>query len=472
MPADEERPAALGRRTRPRGDGGGGDDERRGVGRRDAARRRLGRCASPTRGGRGRWRRWRPRPIASTRACWPSSPAASWCPRCGCPPLADRALLERLLRRMHLVRLRTSAKNRIFGLLSPVGRARRRSVSCASPDAIDALADRGVPEVWRALDRRGGRRHRPARRAAGADRRRTARGRRAPTTRAALLRTIPGVGWLLGLTFAAEIGDIARFASAAQARRLLRPGAAGPPVRRELADRAAVARPARRCCAGRRSRPPSTRGARRTRGIGSTSTSARRHGHGNAGQVRRRAQGADRRSGTSGRASNRSSPPRLRGADRPGKLRPAPGRLTARLRIEKPGQLPPDTMRRPSAERELSTTSASPDPKEPPLANGLDRHPTAQRGDGSEHARRPFPRAGRARPPRRAGRARRRDQPPGDLPAPGAPAEAASAAVWTRVDRVVLDVARAEPDRRHADGRRARRPARPRGRSTASACSG
>ena len=29
-----------------------------------------------------------------------------------------------------------------------------------------------------------------------------------------LLRTIPGVGWLLGLTFAAEIGDISRFPSA------------------------------------------------------------------------------------------------------------------------------------------------------------------------------------------------------------------------------------------------------------------
>jgi transposase len=32
--------------------------------------------------------------------------------------------------------------------------------------------------------------------------------------RAALLRTIPGVGWLLGRTFAAEIGDIARFPNA------------------------------------------------------------------------------------------------------------------------------------------------------------------------------------------------------------------------------------------------------------------
>jgi hypothetical protein len=32
--------------------------------------------------------------------------------------------------------------------------------------------------------------------------------------RATLLRTIPGVGWLLGLTFAAEIGDISRFSTA------------------------------------------------------------------------------------------------------------------------------------------------------------------------------------------------------------------------------------------------------------------
>jgi hypothetical protein len=32
--------------------------------------------------------------------------------------------------------------------------------------------------------------------------------------RARLLRTIPGVGWLLGLTFASEIGDISRFSSA------------------------------------------------------------------------------------------------------------------------------------------------------------------------------------------------------------------------------------------------------------------
>ena len=50
-------------------------------------------------------------------------------------------------------------------------------------------------------------------------------------------------------------------------------------------------------------------------------------------------------------------------------------------------------------------------------------------------------------------------------------AERASGARWTRVDRVVLGVARDEPDRRDPDGRRARVPRGRRGRSTASACS-
>jgi transposase len=34
------------------------------------------------------------------------------------PALEERAMRERLTRRLHLVRLRTSAKNRVFGLLS------------------------------------------------------------------------------------------------------------------------------------------------------------------------------------------------------------------------------------------------------------------------------------------------------------------------------------------------------------------
>ena len=128
------------------------------------------------------------------------------------PTLADRALLERLLRRMHLIRLRTSAKNRIFGLLSQWG-VRAGVPHLRQPGAIDALADRGVPEVWRAsiaeavavIDLLDGRLV-----PIDAELGRVARA----DERAALLRTIPGVGWLLGLTFAAEIGDIARFSSA------------------------------------------------------------------------------------------------------------------------------------------------------------------------------------------------------------------------------------------------------------------
>jgi transposase len=128
------------------------------------------------------------------------------------PALADRALLEQLLRRMHLIRLRTSAKNRIFGLLSQWG-VRAGVSHLRRPGAVDALADRGVPEVWRAsiaeaiaiidvLDARIA--------PIDAGLLRLARG----DDRAVLLRTIPGVGWLLGLTFAAEIGDISRFATA------------------------------------------------------------------------------------------------------------------------------------------------------------------------------------------------------------------------------------------------------------------
>jgi transposase len=184
---------------------------------------------------------------------------------------ADRALLEQLLRRMHLIRLRTSAKNRIFGLLSQWG-VRAGVGHLRRPGAVDALAERGVPEVWRAsiaeaiavidvLDARIA--------PIDADLLRLARG----DQRAGLLRTIPGVGWLLGLTFAAEIGDIARFPSARQLVGYsgLVPASANPARAHEPGG---SRRPARRCCAGRPSKPPSTRGGRRTPGIGSTSMSA------------------------------------------------------------------------------------------------------------------------------------------------------------------------------------------------------
>jgi transposase len=128
------------------------------------------------------------------------------------PSLDDRALRERLRRRTHLVRLRTSAMNRSFGLLTQWG-LRRNLTALRKPGALEELGEHGVPEVWRHsirtllgviddLDRQLAPLERELRPLARAD------------ERAQLLATIPGVGELLGLTIGAEIGDISRFPSA------------------------------------------------------------------------------------------------------------------------------------------------------------------------------------------------------------------------------------------------------------------
>jgi len=128
--------------------------------------------------------------------------------------LDDRALRERLLRRMHLVRLRTSAKNRIFGLLSQWGL--RVSVKrLRQADGLALLERLELPEVWRTsiaealavielLDQRIAPIEAELAPLAQAD------------ERVQLLRTIPGVGSLLGLTIASVIGDISRFPSPAK----------------------------------------------------------------------------------------------------------------------------------------------------------------------------------------------------------------------------------------------------------------
>jgi transposase len=127
------------------------------------------------------------------------------------PSLGDRELRERLRRRTHLVRMRASAMNRIFGLLTQWG-LRFSLRRLREPDAMELLARRGVPEVWRRsiaealavidlLDARIV----PIERELGPLARADARVR--------LLDTIPGVADLLGLTLASEIGDVARFGS-------------------------------------------------------------------------------------------------------------------------------------------------------------------------------------------------------------------------------------------------------------------
>ncbi len=140
------------------------------------------------------------------------------------PSLDERALRERLRRRMHLVRLRASAMNRIFGLLTQWG-LRISLDRLRADDAMQLLTDRGVEETWRRsiaealavielFDERLAPLERELRQAAKAD------------ARVILLKTIPGVGDLLGLTLASEIGDVSRFSTP---RKLI--GYAGPAPR-------------------------------------------------------------------------------------------------------------------------------------------------------------------------------------------------------------------------------------------------
>ena len=128
--------------------------------------------------------------------------------------LEDRAISERLRRRAHLIKARTSARNRIFGLLTQFG-LRIPYARLRQPDGLELLERRGVPAVWRDsiahhLDQIDEIQRRLApidcelRPIADAD------------PRARLLQTIPGVGPLISLTFATEIGDVARFCSASK----------------------------------------------------------------------------------------------------------------------------------------------------------------------------------------------------------------------------------------------------------------
>ena len=127
------------------------------------------------------------------------------------PSLQERELRERLRRRAHLVRLRTSAMNRVYGLGTQWG-LRLSADRLRRKDGPELLACYGIPQVWQRsieealaivelLDRRIAPLDKELRPIARADR------------DVALLVTIPGVGDLLALTLAAEIGDISRFPS-------------------------------------------------------------------------------------------------------------------------------------------------------------------------------------------------------------------------------------------------------------------
>ena len=149
------------------------------------------------------------------------------------PSLDERALRERLRRRMHLVRLRTSAKGRIFGLQTQWG-VRVSLARLRRADGLSVLERAGVPEVWRRsvseclalidfLDARIAPLDAELRPFAHSD------------PRAVLLDTIPGVAELLALTIAVEIGEISRFT---QPEKLVSYGRLAPRVRQSGDGRA------------------------------------------------------------------------------------------------------------------------------------------------------------------------------------------------------------------------------------------
>jgi transposase len=130
------------------------------------------------------------------------------------PSLEDRAIRERLRRRAHLVKLRTAARNRIFGLLTQFG-LRVSFTRLRQPDALELLERHGVPVVWRdSIAEHLNQIDDIQERIRPIDLELRPLARSDP--RARLLATIPGVGPLISLTFATEIGEIARFSSPAK----------------------------------------------------------------------------------------------------------------------------------------------------------------------------------------------------------------------------------------------------------------
>ena len=127
------------------------------------------------------------------------------------PSLEERELRERLRRRAHLVRLRTSAMNRVYGLGTQWG-LRLSADRLRREDGLELLARAGMPPVWqRSIEEALAIVDVFDRRIAPLETELT------PIARASrdvqLLTTIPGVGELLALTLAAEIGDVSRFPS-------------------------------------------------------------------------------------------------------------------------------------------------------------------------------------------------------------------------------------------------------------------
>jgi transposase len=168
------------------------------------------------------------------------------------PDPVVRAERERARWRLHLVRHRSSLKQRVHAVLLTHGKP------CPVSDLFGVrgrrlLARLGLPEPWQGtleaslrlideLDREIGECERELRRL-GADHRYVP-----------LLCTVPGISWVLAYTIAAELGDISRFASP---RKLAGYSGLCPRVYQSASATCAGRSPSkvRATCVGRSSRP-------------------------------------------------------------------------------------------------------------------------------------------------------------------------------------------------------------------------
>jgi transposase len=217
-----------------------------------------------------------------------------------------RAERERARWRLHLVRQRSSLKQRVHAVLLTHGKP------CPVSDLFGVrgrqlLGRLGLPEPWQGtiegslrlideLEREITDSERELRRL-GADHRYVP-----------LLLTVPGIGWVLAYTIAAEIGDISRFPSS---RKLAGYTGLCPRVyqsgERDL--RGPLAKQGPKYCAGRSSRPPPTPAPHPST---ATATSTRKRASANSAAPRSPRStspaGWPKRSGTCSAATNPSLP--------------------------------------------------------------------------------------------------------------------------------------------------------------------
>ena len=180
-----------------------------------------------------------------------------------------------------------------------------------------------------------------------------------------LLDTIPGIGDLLGLTLASEIGDVARFGSP---RKLIGYAGLAPKIN-QSGDRSrtgALSKAGSRTLrwAAVEAAQHAWRPTNPWHQLYTDLAAARRQ---EPGQVRRRAQGPDRRLARPLAPATLQARRAATARSCLGKLPLLSGRLTALHGIEKPRQLPRTLCADPSAEREMSPTS---NPGAPPTTGG------------------------------------------------------------------------------------------------------